>query len=111
MNSNRRNFLRNITLGTGALVGGLPAWARENPNETIGLPTAEQLKQTGNFNMSGYAAPKLETVRIGIVGLGMRGPGAVERMSFIEIILIANNKEKCLQQNRPPAGCLCIQSF
>jgi hypothetical protein len=84
MNSNRRNFLRNITLGTGALVGGLPAWARDNQNEITGLPTPEQLKQTGSFNMSGYAAPKLDTVRIGIVGLGMRGPGAVERMSFIE---------------------------
>ena len=36
------------------------------------------------FNMSGYAAPKLDKVRIGFVGLGQRGPGAVERMSFIE---------------------------
>ena len=37
-----------------------------------------------NFNMCGYAAPKLDTVRIGVVGLGMRGPGAVERLSVIE---------------------------
>lgn len=34
--------------------------------------------------MSGYAAPKLDKVRIGFIGLGMRGPGAVERMSHIE---------------------------
>ena len=34
--------------------------------------------------MSGYAAPKIDTVRIGIIGLGMRGPGAVERLSYIE---------------------------
>ena len=26
------------------------------------------------FNMSGYAAPKIEKVRIGIIGLGNRGP-------------------------------------
>ncbi len=32
------------------------------------------------FNMSGYAAPKLETVRIGFIGLGNRGPAADERM-------------------------------
>ncbi len=38
--------------------------------------------------MSGYAAPKLDKVRIGIIGLGMRGPGAVERMSFIENVEI-----------------------
>src|SRR5690606_1411464 len=36
------------------------------------------------FNMSGYAAPKLETVRIGFIGLGMRGPGGVDAMSKIE---------------------------
>src|SRR5256885_3300695 len=36
------------------------------------------------FNMCGYAAPRLETVRIGFIGLGHRGPHAVERMSFIE---------------------------
>ena len=34
--------------------------------------------------MSGYAAPKIETVRIGFVGLGNRGPGAVNRMSKID---------------------------
>src|SRR3546814_17137446 len=34
--------------------------------------------------MSGYAAPKLETVRIGFIGLGQRGPGAVNRMSHIQ---------------------------
>jgi hypothetical protein len=34
--------------------------------------------------MSGHAAPKLDKVRIGFVGLGNRGPGAVERMSYIE---------------------------
>jgi len=39
---------------------------------------------TQHFNMSGYAAPKLETVRIGYVGLGNRGQGAVSRIRFIE---------------------------
>ena len=34
-----------------------------------------------------------------------------ERMRFIVMILIANNKETYLLQNRPPAGCLFIQSF
>ena len=39
---------------------------------------------TEGFNMSGFAAPKLDTVRIGFIGLGNRGPAAVERMGFIE---------------------------
>ena len=34
--------------------------------------------------MSGYAAPKIDVVRIGFIGLGNRGPGAVERMSKID---------------------------
>ena len=31
----------------------------------------------------GMAAPKLATVRVGFVGLGMRGPGAVNRFCHI----------------------------
>jgi len=34
--------------------------------------------------MCGYAAPKIETVRIGVIGLGQRGSDAVERLSFID---------------------------
>lgn len=34
--------------------------------------------------MCGFAAPKLDKVRIGFIGLGNRGPGAVSRMSRIE---------------------------
>ncbi|MBK8390185.1 MAG: hypothetical protein IPL23_13310 [Saprospiraceae bacterium] len=41
-------------------------------------------KSAINHNMSGYAAPKMGKVRIGFIGLGMRGPGAVERMRYIE---------------------------
>jgi predicted dehydrogenase len=78
MSSNRRQFIRNITLGSGALATGLTANAEEN-SSLIWKPQAAQ-----GFNMCGYAAPKMDKVRIGIIGLGMRGPGAVERMSFIE---------------------------
>lgn len=82
MSSNRRNFLRNITLGTGALVTGSPSFASviTDESERSLLPQSK----SGSFNMCGYAAPKIDKVRIGIIGLGMRGPGAVQRMSFIE---------------------------
>jgi hypothetical protein len=36
------------------------------------------------FNMSGYAAPALPIVRVGVIGLGDRGSGAVERLTNIE---------------------------
>lgn len=75
MGTGRRSFIKNIALGTGAAVAsGLPenGYAIETPK----TPQA--------FNMCGFAAPKLNTVRVGIVGLGQRGPGAVARMSYIE---------------------------
>jgi len=34
--------------------------------------------------MSGYAAPKLDVVRVGVVGLGNRGTGTVRRLAGIE---------------------------
>ena len=81
---NRRNFLRNVTLGTGAMVKGLPAFAKVTADEKDLLLLKGNTPSSGAFNMSGFAAPKMDKVRIGIIGLGMRGPGAVERMSFIE---------------------------
>jgi Oxidoreductase family, NAD-binding Rossmann fold len=85
MNSDRRKFLRNLTIGTGAIATGLPTFANR-----INTVTDEQMdrsveweKRRQRFNMSGYAAPKIETVRVGIVGLGMRGSGAVERLGYI----------------------------
>ena len=38
----------------------------------------------GHFNMCGYAAPKLDVVRIGFIGLGNRGPSHVSDMTRIE---------------------------
>jgi hypothetical protein len=85
MTSNRRNFLRNLALGTGAIATGVPSWALSEKEKDEALQRAYQ-SSAGNqsFNMSGYAAPRIETVRIGIIGLGMRGPGAVDRLSYIE---------------------------
>ena len=82
MKSNRRKFLRNLTLGSGALTIGLPAFARVKKDEKEHVEFDDNGYQ--HFNMCGYAAPKLDKVRIGIIGLGMRGPSAVERMSFID---------------------------
>lgn len=82
MASNRRDFLRNTLLGTGMLATGFAGRAASLGIESNTTEKSKNLKQ--RFNMSGYAAPKLDKVRIGIIGLGQRGPGAVERMSYIE---------------------------
>lgn len=41
-------------------------------------------RPSGQEDMIAFRAPKLDTVRIGIIGLGMRGPGAVDRLSLID---------------------------
>jgi predicted dehydrogenase len=82
MGSNRRDFLRNTLLGAGVLATGFAGQAASLTNETGSESKSKSSKQ--RFNMSGYAAPKIDKVRIGFIGLGQRGPGAVERMSYIE---------------------------
>ena len=48
---------------------------------TIVVDTPE--RPAGQKSAIGLTAPKMEVVRVGFVGLGMRGPGAVERFTYI----------------------------
>lgn len=83
MKSNRRNFLKVSGLAGIGLAGG--AGMIEGHAATSANGRENKFIQKGkHFNMSGYAAPKIDTVRIGFVGLGSRGPGAVNRMSKID---------------------------
>jgi len=89
MKSNRRNFLKVSGIAGIGLAGGAGMISGQAAASANGN-TAQSRPQGGkHFNMSGYAAPKIETVRIGFVGLGNRGPGAVNRMSKIEGVEIA----------------------
>ncbi len=84
MKNNRRDFIKTSLLGAGVLSTGVlsalsikdkPEFSRDNDY----IPESHQ-----QFNMCGYAAPKMDKVRIGFVGIGDRGSGAVERMALIE---------------------------
>lgn len=84
MKSNRRKFLQNI--GTSAAAISLPSIsnaAEKTENSEFTKPKNNQV-----FNMCGFPAPKLDKVRIGFIGLGNRGPGAVKRMSQIAAVEI-----------------------
>ncbi|SFG38044.1 Gfo/Idh/MocA family protein [Pontibacter chinhatensis] len=119
MSSNRREFLKLSGLagisiaGTGLLAGCATGSAAEEQAKSNLDQIAQQAKRkyTQQFNMSGYSAPKLDKVRIGFVGLGMRGPGAVYRMSNIEGVeivalcdLIPERAEKVKQQLQERTG-------
>jgi hypothetical protein len=87
MTTNRRNFLKTATFaGAGAMAGSLlPGCAPEQTESNLAVILDSVRKShSQNFNMSGYAAPALPTVRVGVIGLGDRGSGAVQRLSYIE---------------------------
>lgn len=90
MKNNRRNFLKITGMASVGMtgVGVLPlnAYASDAGIKQKFRVTEKYARKKHKqlFNMSGYAAPKLETVRIGFIGLGNRGPAAVLRMSKIE---------------------------
>ena len=54
-------------------------------------------RPAGQKDVLGLALPKMKTVRIGLVGLGMRGPGAVENFSLIpgvQVVALCDFEEK-----------------
>ncbi len=72
MKNNRRDFLK---------IGGLTSIGLvQSLNQGFATP----YKNNIGFNMSGFAAPKLDTVRIGFIGVGNRGSGSVPRVNQIE---------------------------
>jgi hypothetical protein len=78
MKNNRRDFIRKSGLAGLGLAGALGC--SRQPAQKEPFPQTHQQ----SFNMSGYAAPKLDLVRIGIIGLGNRGSGTVVRLASIE---------------------------
>ncbi len=87
--SKRRDFIKLAGLtGIGIAGSSLDSFA-SGPSSPVDamLPQKNSLYEDSrvqHFNMSGYAAPKIENVRIGIIGLGQRGPSHMKTMSGIE---------------------------
>ncbi len=89
MNSNRRDFLRLTSLtGLGLLSTSLASGSTKNVKEEELKKYLYSNSHKQHFNMSGYRAPKLDTVRVGFIGLGMRGPthlNAVTKLEGVEV--------------------------
>jgi hypothetical protein len=95
MKETRRDFLKKSGMtGAGIFSAGMIGCTTQP--KTSGEPFPQT--HTQSFNMSGYAAPKIDLVRVAIIGLGNRGPGTARRLSSIEGVEI---KALCdLEQDR-----------
>lgn len=82
----RREILHRLSIGLGILGGGLPAIGKTI--NTLNEQPSVRVAGREHFNMSGYRAPKIDKVRIGIIGLGNRGIEAVRRLAYIDGVAI-----------------------
>lgn len=82
MKNSRRTFLKKLGLA-GLSIPGF-GWMGGNASADNNEEEPYQITRPQRFNMHGYAAPALDTVRVGIIGLGNRGSGTVLRLASIE---------------------------
>jgi hypothetical protein len=90
--NNRRNFIKKISISAGVMATGLNGFGSVLPgrgNASVHSPIKPQA-----FNMSGYAAPRIDTVRIGMIGLGARGTLAAVRLIQIDNLEIKAMADK-----------------
>lgn len=83
MKTNRRNFLKTVGVTGGiAVTGGLTGCIEGKSSPEANKPIIWDISKNKNrqtFNMSGYAAPKIDLLRIGYIGIGGRGLAAVKK--------------------------------
>lgn len=78
------------------------------------ITTKVPTRPSGQKDVLGLTTPKMETVRVGFIGLGMRGPGAVNRFTHIPGVEInalcdlhedrVKNSQKILEKAGFPAA-------
>jgi predicted dehydrogenase len=101
MNNNRRDFIKMTSLAGLSLPAANALYAQglageKDFNALPGRIEAYQKTHRQGFNMSGYAAPAIDTVRVGIIGLGNRGPTYIKTMGPLKGVQI-----KALAELRP----------
>ena len=82
MKNNRREFIKLTGIAGAGIIAGCSGQAKSPASSVAANPFLQTHQQL--FNMSGYAAPALETVRVGVIGIGRRGSGAVLRLASID---------------------------
>ena len=65
------------------------------------LVVATPERPSGQEDVIQLTAPKMDTVRVGFIGLGMRGPGAVVRFTHIpgiQIKALCDIRQECVEK-------------
>ena len=90
---NRRNFLKKTTLSTASLYLASTSLACTQENEA---------NPSGGTYMGDFQAPKLDKVRIAMIGVGARGSGHARQLAAIEgteIVAIADLYEDLVDRS------------
>lgn len=74
-----KKLIKSLVLGAMVLLG---ACTTDNSHQSP-ITTDVPARPEGQTDMVAYAADPIDTVRVGFIGLGMRGPGAVQRFAHI----------------------------
>ena len=99
MSDTRREFVRKLGLGAITLAGDIPSMLPSHHEPDSPKPG----KSDKSFNMCGYAAPKIDKVRVAFLGLGNRGSGAINRYVFlneVEIACLCDRRQERLDVNQ-----------
>ena len=91
-NFNRRSFLKKTTLSTASLYMATNLACTEENEKT----------SSGGKYMGDFVAPKLETVRIAVIGVGARGSGHIKQFATIEgteIVAVADLYEDLVDKS------------
>ncbi|MDR2085374.1 MAG: Gfo/Idh/MocA family oxidoreductase [Bacteroidales bacterium] len=85
MKTSRREFLKYTAAGTGVLTANIlfGKFLYSKTGDIFNFSDSP-LGNLRSMNMCGYRAPKLDTVRVGFIGLGDRGGSAVTRFTHID---------------------------
>ncbi len=65
------------------------------------IKTVVPKRQAGQKDVINLVAPKLDVVRVGFIGLGMRGPGAVKRFTYIpgtKVMALCDIRPECVDK-------------